>query len=171
MEVSVREPEQVIANLDNLPASRNRAFKDAFRVDAPKVAEDKDAMKVFKALIAKPLQYPNELATKASMEEHLRDKRRQAGLSIVWNQFNKKIRDWTECFSLMKRITPQWSERANMSAVRIVLPKSWDIEVNNQNLAYVDSATGVLRKLRAAVDRNPSAIVLRGNNIFSKTTF
>ena len=164
MEVSVREPEQVIANLDNLPASRNRAFKDAFRVDAPKVAEDKEAMRVFKALIAKPLQYPNELATKASMEEHLRDKRRQAGLSIVWNQFNKKIRDWTECFSLMKRITPQWSERANMSAVRIVLPKSWDIEVNNQNLAYVDSATGVLRKLRAAVDRNPSAIVLRGQS-------
>lgn len=164
MEVSEKKPEQVIANLDNLPDSRNRIFKDAFKVDAPKLADDKDAMRVFKPLIAKPLQYPNEKATKASMEEHLRDTRRQAGLSIVWSHFNKKIRDWTECFNLMKRITPQWSERANMSAVRIVLPKSWDIEVNNQNLEYVDSATGVLRKLRAAVDRNPSAIVLRGQS-------
>lgn len=51
-----------------------------------------------------------------------------------------------------------------MSAVRIVLPKSWDIDVNNQNLEYVDSGTGVLRKLRTAVDKNPSAIVLRGKS-------
>ncbi|KAL6922047.1 hypothetical protein FSST1_006073 [Fusarium sambucinum] len=164
MEVRNQQPEQVIASLDNPPDSRNRIFKDAFKIDAPKLAEDKDAMRAFKALIAKPLQYPNELATKASLEEHLRDKRRQAGLSIVWSHFNKKIRDWTECFNLMKRVTPPWSERANMSAVRIVLPKSWDIEVNNQNLEYVDSATGVLRKLRSAVDRNPSAIVLRGQS-------
>ncbi|KAK6724861.1 hypothetical protein SNK04_003677 [Fusarium graminearum] len=164
IEVRKKQPEQVVASLDNPPDSRNRVFKDAFKIDAPKLAEDKDAMKAFKPLIAKPLQYPNELATKASLEEHLRDKRRQAGLSIVWSHFNKKIRDWTECFNLMKRITPRWDERANMSAVRIVLPKSWDIEVNNQNLEYVDSATGVLRKLRAAVDRNPSAIVLRGQS-------
>ncbi|KAG8677320.1 hypothetical protein FPOAC2_03444 [Fusarium poae] len=164
MEVIDQHPEQVTASLDNPPDSRNRVFKDAFKIDAPKMAEDKDAMRAFKPLIAKPLQYPNELATKASLEEHLRDKRRQAGLSIVWSHFNKKVRDWTECFNLMKRITPRWSERANMSAVRIILPKSWDIEVNNQNLEYVDSATGVLRKLRSAVDRNPSAIVLRGQS-------
>ncbi|KAF9774313.1 hypothetical protein IL306_007675 [Fusarium sp. DS 682] len=166
LETSEQPPEQVIANLvtDDSHDSRNRFFKNAFKIDAPRVAEDKEAMKPFKPVIGKPLQYPNEQATKASMQEHRRDARRQAGLGVVWSHFNKKVPQWMECFGQMKRITPQWSERANMSAVRIVLPKTWDIEVNNKNLEYVDSATGVLQKLRAAVDRNPSAIVLRGQS-------
>ncbi|KAJ4267750.1 hypothetical protein NW762_003865 [Fusarium torreyae] len=159
-------PEQVTANLvtDDTPESRNRVFKDAFRIDALRVAEDKAALKAYKPVIGKPHQYPNAAATKASMEEHQRDARRQLGLGIVWSHFNKTVPEWMECFHLMKRMTPQWSERANMSAVRIILPKSWDIEVDNQNLEYVDSATGVLQKLRAAVDKNPSAIVLRGQS-------
>ncbi|KAF4447310.1 hypothetical protein F53441_9153 [Fusarium austroafricanum] len=163
LEISEREPEQVVANLvTDTHESRNRVFKDAFKIDAPRVAEDKEAMEIFKPVIGKPHQYPNEQATKASLEEHMRDARRQAGLSVVWSHFNKKVPQWLDCFRSMKRTTRRWSERANMSAVRIVLPKTWDIEVNNQNLEYVDSATGVLQKLRAAVDRNPSAIVLRG---------
>ncbi|KAF4977174.1 hypothetical protein FZEAL_6282 [Fusarium zealandicum] len=159
-------PELVTASLvaDEAPESRNRVFKDAFRIEAARAAEDKDALKAHKPLIGKPQQYPNEAATKASVEEHQRDARRQLGLGIVWGHFNKRVRQWMECFHLMKRMTPQWSDRANMSAVRIVLPKTWDIEVNNENLAYVDSATGVLQKLRAAVDKNPSAIVLRGQS-------
>ncbi|KAF5026317.1 hypothetical protein F66182_1581 [Fusarium sp. NRRL 66182] len=157
------QPEQVTANLD-ISESRNRIFKDAFRIDALRVAADKAAMKVYKPVIGKPLEYPNAAATEASIKEHRRDARRQAGIGVVWGHFNKTVPQWMECFRLMKRMTPQWSERANMSAVRIVLPKSWDIEVNNKNLEYVDSATGVLQKLRAAVDRNPSAIVLRGRS-------
>ncbi|KAG5779325.1 hypothetical protein H9Q73_007029 [Fusarium xylarioides] len=166
LEVSEQQPEQVIANLvtDDTHESRNRVFKDAFRIDAFRLVEDKDAMKLFKPVIGKPLRYPNEEANKASELEHRRDARRQAGLGVVWSHFDKTVPQWIECFGLMKRMTPQWSERANMSAVRIVLPKTWDIEVNNQNLEYVDSATGVLQKLRAVVDRNPSAIVLRGQS-------
>ncbi|KAF4335606.1 hypothetical protein FBEOM_10522 [Fusarium beomiforme] len=166
LETNRQPPEQVIANLvtDNSHESRNRVFKDAFKIDAPRLAEDKEAMGLFKPIIGKPLQYPNDQATKASMQENRRDARRQAGLNVVWSHFKKKVPQWMECFGQMKRMTPQWSERANMSAVRIVLPKTWDIEVNNKNLEYVDSATGVLRKLRAAVDRNPSAIVLRGQS-------
>ncbi|PNP80722.1 hypothetical protein FNYG_06321 [Fusarium nygamai] len=166
LEVSEQQPEQVIANLvtDDTHESRNRVFKDAFKIDALRLVEDKDAMKLFKPVIGKPLQYPNEQANKASEQEHRRDARRQAGLGVVWSHFDKTVPQWIECFGLMKRMTPQWSERANMSAVRIVLPKTWDIEVNNQNLEYVDSATGVLQKLRAVVDRNPSAIVLRGQS-------
>ncbi|RTE79048.1 hypothetical protein BHE90_006468 [Fusarium euwallaceae] len=159
-------PEHMTASLvtDDSSESRNRLFKDAFRIDAVRAAEDKEALKAHKPVIGKPLQYPNSAATKASIEEHMRDARRQLGLGVVWDHFNKKVPEWKECFKLMKRMTPQWSERANMSAVRIVLPKSWDIEVNNQNLEYVDSATGVLQKLRAVVDKNPSAIVLRGQS-------
>ncbi|KAG4287657.1 hypothetical protein FPRO06_05309 [Fusarium proliferatum] len=166
LEVSEQQPEQVIANLvtDDAHESRNRVFKDAFRIDALRLVEDKDAMKLFKPVIGKAHQYPNEQANKASEQEHRRDARRQAGLGVVWSHFDKTVPQWIECFGLMKRMTPQWSERANMSAVRIVLPKTWDIEVNNQNLEYVDSATGVLQKLRAVVDRNPSAIVLRGKS-------
>ncbi|KAF4466443.1 hypothetical protein FALBO_6684 [Fusarium albosuccineum] len=156
-------PERMTANLvtDDTPESRNRVFKDAFRNNAAQAADD---LKAHKPVIGKPLQYPNSAATKASIEEHLRDARRQVGLGIVWEHFNKKVPQWMECFHLMRRMTPQWSDRTNMSAVRIVLPKSWDIEVNNQNLEYVDSATGVLQKLRAAVDKNPSALVLRGQS-------
>src|SRR6478736_3598568 len=49
LEVSEQQPEQVIANLvtDDTHESRNRAFKDAFRIDAPRLVEDKDAMKLF----------------------------------------------------------------------------------------------------------------------------
>ncbi|KAM5352545.1 hypothetical protein ACJ41O_005267 [Fusarium nematophilum] len=159
-------PERVSASVvvDDASESRNRIFKDAFKIEAARAVEGKDALKPHKAVIGKPLQYPNSAATKASLEEHQRDARRQVGLGIIRGHFNKKVPQWTECFHLMKRMTPQWSERANMSAVRIVLPKSWDIEVNNQNLEYVDSATGVLQKLRAVVDKNPSAIVLRGRS-------
>ncbi|KIL96500.1 hypothetical protein FAVG1_01244 [Fusarium avenaceum] len=164
IQTSEDHPELVVANLDNIPESRNRIFKDAFKLDAPRVTEDKAAMRSFKSVIGKPREYPNENATKESMSEHMRDARRQAGLGVVWGHFNRTLPEWEVCFSLMKQTTPQWSERASMSAVRIVLPKSWDIEVNNQNLEYVDSATGVLQKLRAAVDRNPSAIVLRGKS-------
>ncbi|KAF4996570.1 hypothetical protein FGRMN_4411 [Fusarium graminum] len=164
IETSEDQPKPVVASLDNVPESRNRVFKDAFKIDAPRVTEDKAAMRSFKSVIGKPLEYPNEHATKESMSEHMRDARRQAGLGVVWGHFHRKLPEWEVCFDLMKQTTTQWSDRASMSAVRIILPKSWDIEVNNQNLEYVDSATGVLQKLRAAVDRNPSAIVLRGKS-------
>ncbi|CAM1500790.1 Fc.00g099520.m01.CDS01 [Cosmosporella sp. VM-42] len=154
--------EQQLGDIEDGP-KRNRLFKEAFRVEAREL-DDPGAQKIHKAFIARPQSYPNEKATRASYKEHLRDTRRQVGLGIVWSHFNMAVPQWTDCFHLIKTMTPQWSDRTSMSAVRIVLPKSWDIDVNNQNMEYVDSVTGVLRKLRTVVDKNPSAIVLRGKS-------
>ncbi|KAK7416473.1 hypothetical protein QQX98_005177 [Neonectria punicea] len=144
------------------PENKNRLFRNAFKIKADLV--DEADKKIHQPVTGQPRTYPNALATKESLDEQRRDMRRQVGHRIVWDHFNRKAPDWKTCFDLMRRMTPKWSERAEMSAVRIVLPKSWTIDVNNLNLEYVDSATGVLQKLRASVDKNPSAIILRGKS-------
>lgn len=148
--------------IDEKPESKNRLFRHAFKIKADLV--DEQAKRTHHPVTGLPRTYPNSSATKESLDEHLQDMRRQVGHGIVWGHFNRKVPDWKGCFKLMRRLTPKWSERAEMSAVRIVLPKTWTIEVNNLNLEYVDSVTGVLQKLRASVDKNPSAIVLRGKS-------
>ncbi|KAF7543791.1 hypothetical protein G7Z17_g10451 [Cylindrodendrum hubeiense] len=158
------KPPSVVPMLvtDKRPESKNRLFRNAFKIKADLV--DEQDKRIYHPITGQPRTYPNSLATKESLDEHLRDIKRQVGHSIIWGHFNRKVPDWKDCFKLMRRMTPKWSERAEMSAVRIVLPKTWTLEVNNLNLEYVDSVTGVLQKLRASVDKNPSAIVLRGKS-------
>ncbi|KAF7552314.1 hypothetical protein G7046_g7448 [Stylonectria norvegica] len=142
---------------------RNRMYKDAFRISKDEFRK-RLAQNTFKPFVTPMRKYPTTNGTKASRLEHQRDVKTQMGHDVIWGHFDKAVPLWQHCFHLMKRMTPQWSDKQSMSAVRIVLPKSLDIEVNNQNLEYVDSATGVLQKLRAAVDKNPSAIILRGKS-------
>lgn len=116
-----------------------------------------------------PRNYPTSSGTYDSKLEHLTDVRRQVGHAIVWNQFYKKPPTWRDSLSQLNRTTPKESERPEMSAVRIVLPTSWSVEVKNLNLEYVDSVTGVLQRLRASPDKGPSSIILRGKStILSK---
>ncbi|KAH7148532.1 hypothetical protein EDB81DRAFT_650217 [Dactylonectria macrodidyma] len=148
--------------IDEPPESKNRIFRDAFKLQAH-VLGDEEKKKHY-PVTGHPRTYPNHLAGKENLDEHSRDMRRQVGHSIIWDRFNKKVPSWKDCFETLRRTTPEWSDRTEMSAVRIILPKSWSIEVNNLNLEYVDSATGVLQRLRASVDKNPSAVILRGKS-------
>lgn len=109
-------------------------------------------------------QYPSSAATQDSLRRNHTDARRQVGHRIVAEEDSRIVPRWTDCFGLLKRTTLPWDERTSISAMRVVLPPEVELDVDNKDLVFVESATGVLRELRSAVDKNPSAIVLRGNS-------
>ena len=97
--------------------SKNKLYKDAFRVEARKM-EEKVSRKLHKPFISAARDYPSETATRASYREHLLDLRRQVGHSIIWDHFHTNIQEWKDSFHLIKEMTPKWSDRTSMSAVR-----------------------------------------------------
>lgn len=146
---------------------KSKIIRRAYKVKADLV--DENQRKLHIPLTGLPREYPTVSGTHDSLREHQTDMRRQIGNAMVWKQFYRKPPSWKASMAVLRRMTPNESERPEMSAVRVVLPKSWSVEARNMNLEYVDSATGVLRKLRASPDKDPSSIILRGRaTILSK---
>lgn len=89
----------------------------------------------------------------------------QVAFDLIWRDFGQEMPDWSETYNLLKRMMTKRSEPLSMAAMRIVLPKSWELELDNKKVEFVDSTTGLLAKLRVSSDhQNPSAIILRGKS-------
>ncbi|KAI5467156.1 hypothetical protein BGZ63DRAFT_498569 [Mariannaea sp. PMI_226] len=148
---------------EQAPNRKSKALRKAYRIKAALV--DEHERKAHYPVTGKPRKYPTDFGTNATFQEHQQDVIRQVGHAIIWNQFYKKPANWKDSLELLRRTTPKESERPEMSAVRIVLPKTLTVGVMNSKLAYVDSVTGVLQRLRASPDKDPSSIILRGKNV------
>ncbi|PNY26192.1 Uncharacterized protein TCAP_03873, partial [Tolypocladium capitatum] len=144
--------------------ARNQLLRDAFRVETPATKEAVE-QKLNSPFVPMARDYPSPIAARQSLAQSRKIARVQVGFDIIWRQFGSGTPDWADTFNLLKRMTPKRSEGPNMTAVRIVLPRSWDLAVGNQKIEFVDSTTGVAAKLRVSADHhNPSAIVLRGQS-------
>ncbi|KAL6904946.1 hypothetical protein GGI43DRAFT_421256 [Trichoderma evansii] len=125
--------------------ARNRMFRETFREKS--AAQSKDVQRK----LASPY-----VPTVAKV---------QVAFDIIWRDFGQDMPDWSETFNLLKRMMTKRSEPLSMAAMRIVLPKSWELELDNKKVEFVDSTTGLLAKLRVSSDhQNPSAIILRGKS-------
>ncbi|TWU72412.1 hypothetical protein ED733_002197 [Metarhizium rileyi] len=139
-------------------------MRSAFRDHSPKIqaAVDKRRKSPY---VPTAREYPDPEATKSSKYLSYQMARVQVGFDMIWKHFGAKVPDWSETLNLLKRMTPKRSETPNMAAVRAVLPASWDINVGNKRIEFLDATTGLATKLRVSADhQNPSAIVLRGES-------
>lgn len=144
--------------------ARNKMLRDAFKVDTPTTKDDVEK-KLSSPYVPTARDYPSAKATKESMAHARSTARVQVAFDTIWRHYGSWIPDWAETFNLLKRMTAKRSETSNMAAVRIVLPKSWDLEVGSRKVEILDSTTGLISKLRLSGDhQNPSAIVLRGKS-------
>ena len=115
--------------------------------------------------------YPTVKAQKRHDFEARVSAKTQAGLQTLWgqqkndNHYVVKRLDYVDMIRLLKEMTPPTSgeSKRNLSAMRIVLPPSWDLNISKQDVDYVNSHTGLVDKLRAYRDHgNASAVIVRG---------
>ncbi|KAL7789983.1 hypothetical protein V8C37DRAFT_187471 [Trichoderma ceciliae] len=144
--------------------ARNRMFRQAFQDQSPARLEDAER-KLISPYVPTLRDYPSAHAAKESRMHALQVARVQVAFDMIWRHFGHGIPDWSETFNLLKRMMTKRSEPSSMAAMRIVLPKSWELELGSKKVEFVDSTTGLLTKLRVSSDhQNPSAIILRGKS-------
>ncbi|KAL6863949.1 hypothetical protein J3F83DRAFT_762249 [Trichoderma novae-zelandiae] len=149
------------ARLNN---ARNRMFRQAFQDRSPERLQDAER-KLASPYVPTVRDYPSARAAEESRAHALHVARLQVAFDEIWRHFGHDIPDWSETFNLLKRMMTRRSEPASMAAMRIVLPKSWALELGSNKIEFVDSATGLLAKLRVSSDhQDPSAIILRGKS-------
>ncbi|KAK4086512.1 hypothetical protein Purlil1_9128 [Purpureocillium lilacinum] len=162
--VDIESQSQLRAEVVQSNHARNQLLRDAFRAETPAIKEAVER-KLNSPFVPMARDYPSRVAAKQSMTWCRKIARVQVGFDIIWRHFGSGTPGWTDTFNLLKRMTPKRSEAPNMAAVRIVLPKSWDLAVGAKKIEFVDSTTGLAAKLRVSADhQNPSAIVLRGQS-------
>ncbi|KAL7939858.1 hypothetical protein V8C35DRAFT_319597 [Trichoderma chlorosporum] len=144
--------------------ARNRMFREAFREKSEARMEDVER-KLTSPYVPTVRDYPSAHAAKESKVHALQVARVQVALDEIWRHFGQSTPDWSETFTLLKRMMTRKSEPSSMAAMRIVLPKSWELELGSKKVEFVDSTTGLLAKLRVSSDhQDPSAIILRGKS-------
>jgi pentatricopeptide repeat protein len=144
--------------------------RDAFW-DARAAAPDDPRMK---AALASPfvpaaLEYPSSVATKRSRQKAQKAARVIMALDTIWAEhlhsrhFLTSRLGWETIFSDLKAMTPRGSEDRKISALRVRLPETWDLDLKNKTINFVESSTGVVAKLRTSpYYKGSSVIVLRG---------
>ncbi|KAL6857710.1 hypothetical protein ACO1O0_005152 [Amphichorda felina] len=145
---------------------RNDFFRNAFSSPTDEEIEHN----LSSPFVPPARHYPSKAVTAQSAEEARHVAKVQTGMDKLWSHFKSKDHflasqlKWADTFALLQRATTQKTKSPRqMSAMRVVMPGNWDLEVSNQNIDFVDSSTGLQQKLRIYHDhRNPSAIIMRG---------
>ncbi|PTB74692.1 hypothetical protein M440DRAFT_1464042 [Trichoderma longibrachiatum ATCC 18648] len=144
--------------------ARNRMFRQAFQEKSPERLRQAER-KLASPYVPTVRDYPSAHAARESRTHALQVARVQVAFDDIWRHFGHAIPDWSETFNLLKRMMTRRSEPSSMAAMRIVLPKSWALELGSKKIEFVDSTTGLLAKLRVSSDhQDPSAIILRGKS-------
>ncbi|KAL5091778.1 hypothetical protein Trisim1_002592 [Trichoderma cf. simile WF8] len=145
--------------------ARNRMFRQAFQDNSEARREDVER-KLTSPYVPTVRDYPSAHAAEESKVHALQVARVQTAFDVIWRHFGQAaMPDWSETFNLLKRMMTKRSEPSSMAAMRIVLPKSWKLELESKKIEFVDSTTGLLAKLRVSSDhQDPSAIILRGKS-------
>ncbi|KAL6789256.1 hypothetical protein J3E68DRAFT_414164 [Trichoderma sp. SZMC 28012] len=144
--------------------ARNRMFRQAFQDNSEARREDVER-KLTSPYVPTVRDYPSAHAAEESKVHALQVARVQTAFDVIWRHFGQATPTWSETFNLLKRMMTKRSEPSSMAAMRIVLPKSWKLELESKKIEFVDSTTGLLAKLRVSSDhQDPSAIILRGKS-------
>ncbi|KAK2603693.1 hypothetical protein QQS21_004167 [Conoideocrella luteorostrata] len=155
---------QVRAKIVQTKHARNTFLRNAFRETSPAIEEAVER-KRSSPYVPTVRDYPSSEATRSSKNHAAKIARVQVGFDLIWESFDQRVPDWTETFNLLKRMTPKRSEGPSMTAVRVVLPSSWDMAMRSKRIEFLDATTGLATKLRVSADhQNSSAIILRGEN-------
>lgn len=143
--------------------ARNETLRHAFRDESPAIREDVKH-KLSSPFVPPARDYPTPLATRRSMDSALLLARVHVGFDLMPLRHEaSRIPDWTEILDTLKRTTPRIDAVPRMAALRIVMPESMDLAIENRDLDFIELKTGLAAKLRLAVDRrHSSAFVLRG---------
>lgn len=143
---------------------RNQIFRDAFSQTSPEI-DDLVESKLGSVFVPPVRAYSSPLAQRTSRLRAKKHARVQVGFDTIWGHFDSLAPEWTDIFSLLKKMTPKSSEKPKMAAMRVVLPASWDMNVANKGVEFIDSTTGLSSRLRLSTDSQfPSAIIMRGSS-------
>ena len=145
---------------------RHNFFRDAFAHPT----EEEIERNLSSPFVCPARNYPSKAITAQSAKYARWVARIQAGHDKVWSHMKSEDHflvsqlKWSHTLDLLQRATRQdIKSPRQMSAMRVVLPGNWDLEVSNQKIDFVDSSKGLVQKLRIYNDhQNPSAIIMRG---------
>ncbi|KAM4057813.1 PPR repeat family protein [Hirsutella rhossiliensis] len=142
---------------------RNEMLRHAFRDESRAIREDVKH-RLSSPFVPPARDYPLPHATKKSMAQALKLARVHVGFDLMTSRDETcRVPDWADVFETLKRTTPKVGDAPSMAALRIVMPESRDLAVENRKVEFIDAATGLVARLRMAVDRQgPSSFFLRG---------
>ncbi|KAM3459413.1 hypothetical protein BB8028_0004g11430 [Beauveria bassiana] len=147
--------------------ARNREIRHAYRHKTPET-EAAVAEMLGTTYIPPARQYPTAEATALSLQRARLVARIRVGEETLAARAGRvRRRDALDTLGLLKHTTqPHVAGRAPaMHAMRIVLPKTWTLDVvgSSKSVDYVAARTGLAARLRMTGDRDsPTAVVLRG---------
>ncbi|KAJ6782427.1 hypothetical protein PWT90_07299 [Aphanocladium album] len=145
--------------------ARNTEIRFAFRDNTPETREAVNEM-LGTAYIPPVCRYPTAEATNLSLQRARRMARIRVGEEMLVTKEGKVVRrrDAADIFGMLKRMTQPRGKKPAMHAMRIVLPKAWDLDVSSsKSVDYVEARTGLAARLRMTGDNdNSTALVLRG---------
>lgn len=147
---------------------RNAFQRNAFRKADPEDIKDQ----LPSPFVPSIREYPTPSAQKLAIAEAEYWARIQAGHHTVWRHYIGESHyvltklGWRDIVEQLKLMTPPRTKTSNrISAMRIVLPKSWDLDFSKQDVDYVNSYTGLIERLRVFKDHvNTSSLVVRGRS-------
>ncbi|KAG5983536.1 hypothetical protein E4U55_007942 [Claviceps digitariae] len=143
---------------------RNAFMRQAFRKNSSGIRKQVKKTLHKSPYVAPIRQYPSSEARIASGYRAKRDARVQVGVKAIWKSFDQAVPKWWNTFRLLKRMTPTRAE-SNMVALRILLPSTVQMPLENNQVELVDARTGLATKLRVRTDGiDRSTLVLRGES-------
>ncbi|KOS21584.1 Pentatricopeptide repeat-containing protein [Escovopsis weberi] len=144
--------------------ARNEFFRNAYREATPAI-RDEIEKKLSSPYTPAARDYPSTAASLESRKRAQSMARLQVAYDTIWGHFGSRVERFDETFRLLKAMTMKRDDMSKMAAMKIVLPRDWDIDVGSKRVEFLDSATGLVARLRMSADhRNPSAIILRGKS-------
>ncbi|KAM3511423.1 hypothetical protein MY11210_004915 [Beauveria gryllotalpidicola] len=147
--------------------ARNTEIRHAYRHKTPETEAAVTAM-LGTTYIPPARQYPTAEATALSLQRARLVARIRVGEETLAARTGRvRRRDALDTLGLLKHTTqPHVAGRAPaMHAMRVVLPKTWALDVagSSKSVDYVAARTGLAARLRMTGDRDsPTAVVLRG---------
>ncbi|KAK3179836.1 hypothetical protein K4F52_008753 [Lecanicillium sp. MT-2017a] len=143
---------------------RNLMFRRAFQDSNPDY--DKLTESKLSSPYVPPLrEYDSFGASNANEEQRKGKARAQVGFDTVADRLGLRVPQLGEIFTTLRRMSPQATGEAKISALRVVMPKAYDLDLKSvsKNLVYIDASTGVSNYLQLTTDhRDSSTFVLRG---------
>lgn len=114
-------------------------------------------------------EYPSKYSTRRSAGHVRVAATAIMGHNAVWghhlypNHFLTDPMAWGPVFENLKSMTPRQRGGKKVSALRVRLPESWDLDLTYQTINFIESTTGVMSKLRTSpYFKGGSILMLRG---------
>ncbi|OAA62991.1 Pentatricopeptide repeat protein [Cordyceps fumosorosea ARSEF 2679] len=150
--------------LSHTNLARNSEIRYAYRDKTPEIEAAVEEM-LGTAYIPPARRYPMAESTALSLQRARRVARIRVGEEMLARKGGKvRRRDAADTLGLLKNMTQSRGRKPAMHAMRIVLPREWELDVSSgKSVDFVEARTGLAARLRMTSDReNATAVVLRG---------